>query len=671
MKKKYNFQLLAIMMVALLSVVSMSCSKESVESDNKENTEMVSDQDPEGTIVLNMTSGTKDNYYKIGELGEIHIDAANNFSGKNNNTSFVSVGLIGGLGEIIQIPKSGWAESAAVVPGTGYLMRYGYSSSYQYARIYVVDYLGSTYTDESGNTYGEITGATIKYQAPFLLPIKLDVTSLSFDSGTNSKTLELANPTTISIEEKPDWCEVYINTESKITITVTENLTAEQRQGDIVLKNDFNSVKINIMQKGASLPMFQAGSGTVDDPYQIKTAQQLKSITRALNAHYILTADIILNEEVNGSGWDPIGKQETPFVGKIDGQGHYIKNMWMKRPTTDGVGLFGYIQNAVITGICLEIETNGINGGRYVGGICGYSNYGEIHKCSVNGVISGKDNVAGICGEAPNTKIYQCYTEGTMKSELCVSGITNSAIVFNCFSTMSLIGNQVNGIGGNNVTQCYYAGKASPSYRYSSNNSKYYDFYCSGTYTYYDSSVLSVLAYDSQTTKNARRTSQMKTQSNYEGWDFTDTWEITEGKTYPVLRCFDKEQQEKSQWGNISENYYLVGGSGCWCSSKEQKFLHSSKSVYEDPIFTYTFESNGTDMWFAFGDDEAIDAIDMGVWNKLYGTTGASEDLNGTFDRRYNLSGDNSFHVDGKANYYRLEINIANQTYTISELNSL
>ena len=120
---------------------------------------------------------------------------------------------------------------------------------------------------------------------------------------------------------------------------------------------------------------------------------------------------------------------------------------------------------------------------------------------------------------------------------------------------------------------------------------------------------------------------------------------------------------------SIAENYYLIGGPGNWDSSKNQKFSHSSKDVFEDPVFTYTFESTGGDMWFAFGDDEAIDAVGENTWNKLFGTTGASEDLKGSFDRRYNLDGDHSFHVDGSAKYYRLTVNMAEMTYEIQPLN--
>ena len=121
---------------------------------------------------------------------------------------------------------------------------------------------------------------------------------------------------------------------------------------------------------------------------------------------------------------------------------------------------------------------------------------------------------------------------------------------------------------------------------------------------------------------------------------------------------------------NIAENYYLIGGPGDWNaeSAMTMPFSHSNKDVFEDPVFTYTFEG-GSDMWFAFGDKEAIDAVAEGTWNKLFGTTGASEDLSGSFDRRYNLDGDHSFHIDGSALMYRFIINMGDMTYEIKELN--
>ena len=140
------------------------------------------------------------------------------------------------------------------------------------------------------------------------------------------------------------------------------------------------------------------------------------------------------------------------------------------------------------------------------------------------------------------------------------------------------------------------------------------------------------------------------------------------GKLIKVtLNMMDYSYQIESL--NISENYYLIGGPGEWNSSKDQKFSHSSKSIFDDPVFTYTFASTGGEMWFAFGDDEAIDAVGEGTWNKLFGTKGDSKDLSGSFDRRYNLDGDHSFCVDGSAKFYRFSVNMMDYTYEITPLN--
>lgn len=534
MKTKSLFlSMLAVMMVSVMSISLVSCGGDD-DGDGYETTPTVSDKDPDGTISLNMNNGARDNWYDIGIGSKIHIDAANNFVGDYSDVKFVSLGKVSGLSKITSIPTTGWSKSAAVVPGNGYVARYGST----YARIYVVSY--------SLNVAEEIIGATIKYQSPFQLPIKLDVTALTFTSEAGSQTLLLENPTDVMVEEKPDWCNVTPNNNT-VMLDVMQNLTAEQRTGDIVLKNTANTVTVKVTQKGSSSPLFQAGSGTADDPYQIKTAKQLESISQALNAHFLLTADINLTSylNANGSGWDAIGKQESPFTGTFDGQGHSIKGLWMKRPTTNRVGLFGTIQGAAITNVRVEIGTNGLTGGDYVGGICGYMTDGSsISKCSVKGDLAGSRVSGGICGASskgrysPNNTISECYSEGEIRATSSyASGIIGNASgsatsISDCYSTASLISSLYYccyGIGDDsgNTTRCYYAGKASQCY----------SFECSGSYTYYDSGIIGTTNINN--TSNARTTAQMMTQSNYEGWDFNNTWKITEGKSYPTLRCFD------------------------------------------------------------------------------------------------------------------------------------
>lgn len=121
---------------------------------------------------------------------------------------------------------------------------------------------------------------------------------------------------------------------------------------------------------------------------------------------------------------------------------------------------------------------------------------------------------------------------------------------------------------------------------------------------------------------------------------------------------------------NIADAYYLVGGPGSWSSDKSLKFSHSSLDVFEDPVFTYTFEGNGGtgDIWFAFGDAAALDAIDSNDWMQLYGYVGELGE-SGSFDRRANIGAENTFHVDGKADFYRFTINMSENTYMIEEIN--
>ena len=90
--------------------------------------------------------------------------------------------------------------------------------------------------------------------------------------------------------------------------------------------------------------------------------------------------------------------------------------------------------------------------------------------------------------------------------------------------------------------------------------------------------------------------------------------------------------------------------------------------MYVDPIFTIIVDTGGDDCWFAIGDDTAIDAVAAGDWTQLFGTKGASEDLTGTMDRRYNLGGDHSFHITG-AKKLRITLDMLEYSYTIEPIN--
>lgn len=163
-KMKSFWSLLAIMMVAILSVGFVSCGDDD-DDDNSQKSEAISVKDPEGTIVLNLVNDDKDicideewPYMYVGMTPQNNIDTW------YHNGQIVSVGKVNGLSAINRIPESGWAERCAATPGSGYVIRQekadpyhgGETNGYKYCRVYLVDFITST--------SGGIMGATIKYQ---------------------------------------------------------------------------------------------------------------------------------------------------------------------------------------------------------------------------------------------------------------------------------------------------------------------------------------------------------------------------------------------------------------------------------------------------------------------------------------------------------------------------
>lgn len=77
---------------------------------------------------------------------------------------------------------------------------------------------------------------------------------------------------------------------------------------------------------------FAGGQGTINNPYQIATAEQLDAVRYNLTSNFVLVNDIDLSEYEN---WVPIGgmldvKASDGFQGAFDGKGHTIKNLKME-----------------------------------------------------------------------------------------------------------------------------------------------------------------------------------------------------------------------------------------------------------------------------------------------------------------------------------------------------
>lgn len=76
---------------------------------------------------------------------------------------------------------------------------------------------------------------------------------------------------------------------------------------------------------------FAGGDGSINNPYQIATAQQLNSVRYHLDSNFVLVDDIDLSEYEN---WEPIGgyidvEPGDGLRGSFDGNGHSISNLRM------------------------------------------------------------------------------------------------------------------------------------------------------------------------------------------------------------------------------------------------------------------------------------------------------------------------------------------------------
>lgn len=133
-------------------------------------------------------------------------------------------------------------------------------------------------------------------------------------------------------------------------------------------------------------------------------------LTNALKRKYILTNSIDLGMAPYNSttGWLPIGDNNNRFVGEFIGYSNRIENLFINRPDSDFIGLFGIFGAGTISDVAtiknLEIEIKQINGRSYVGGLAGIIDPGalidkvDIISESVNSKITGLQLVGGLVG---------------------------------------------------------------------------------------------------------------------------------------------------------------------------------------------------------------------------------------------------------------------------------
>ena len=191
------------------------------------------------------------------------------------------------------------------------------------------------------------------------------------------------------------------------------------------------------------------GEGTENNPYLIKNASNLKQLADYVNSGnsypntYFELSD---NIDMTGENFEPIGNQNNHFSGKFDGNGYVIKGISVNADSY--IGLFGYIENAIVNDI--GVEDANYTGWSNIGGIAGYSLNSVITNCYSRGITNGNDCVGALVGYSG---------EGT--------------VVQNCFSSMQHTKYQIYGSVGGLVG--YNCGKLENCYFYGTINAKIFE----------------------------------------------------------------------------------------------------------------------------------------------------------------------------------------------------
>ena len=310
--------------------------------------------------------------------------------------------------------------------------------------------------------------------------------------------------------------------------------------------------------------------------YHIQTAAQLRGFAQLQNGIYdwssgsivqvaaprdftgktiVLDNDILLCDTTDwqywgrgayGLPWKAIGSETgyldqsrytVAFNGTFDGQGHVIYGLFAElggmRGTEIG-GLFCWTgSEAVIQNVGIEASVIDAQVHNTKGQAGGHTWYFESNQKS--------DHIGMLVNDASGATVKQCYAIGRMYTLPTGWGggflYYASDSVINCYARIDIY--QDNMVQRDSLEQ---SGAFSPINNCSSrmvncyNAGKTKTVGMSGTTSYYNKELVA----KPENTRGATSTFNMKTMSNYTGWDFDNVWvrndAVNDG--YPVLRIF-------------------------------------------------------------------------------------------------------------------------------------
>ena len=274
-----------------------------------------------------------------------------------------------------------------------------------------------------------------------------------------------------------------------------------------------------------------------------------------------LTVETAKDKQVKG------GNNTGIIIGKmING---IIENCQVTGNVSDGTpvgGIVGQLEGGKVLLSQASIKINTTGEDAFVGGLVGHITSGEIDQCVAQGVLTSngkKSQVGGLVGKSEGT-ITNCYSNADVNSSYCAAGLVayNYGLVEKSYAVGNLASNNyAAGVvgyndGANANIRCCAAMNKKIDLKFESQSAQ------SGGYgqrilggmknsapapdlNNYALKTMKVSVndvpqkiYDDIMNGMAKTGTELMSASTYQelGWNFTNTWSITEGKEYPALK---------------------------------------------------------------------------------------------------------------------------------------
>src|SRR5690554_5053437 len=250
---------------------------------------------------------------------------------------------------------------------------------------------------------------------------------------------------------------------------------------DIHTLDDLNAIRYNL--EGTGLVLTEGGKINVEGcPPRLVNGQMQR-----LCKGYELKADLDFDTNGDGkidendaywndeAGWLPIGSSSSgnAFRAIFEGNGHVLRNLYIDRPNTNYIGLFGYANNATIRRVGLTGTLTQITGYSNVGGILGYGTATHLQGVFASGALSSANtstaSMGGVAGYlTSNSTLEDSFSTASVTAiNMFVGGLVGQfagSAAKNVFSAGRVHSDETIMVGGligytssSNVTQSYWA----------------------------------------------------------------------------------------------------------------------------------------------------------------------------------------------------------------------